>query len=150
MRLLSCLVKPAYYVLENEQYMKVEGIKMGAEKVICVSVKHHNQILAAHTNIIQNLQFYEHLPEVLAECLNILASQYDHTQLGDEILREIAAKTFNAQDNKGPRNFARFLVKFAEYAPRSVLKQLSLLLGQLDSEVCTFFPKSPDPFINVL
>lgn len=115
---------------------------MGAEKVICVSVKHHNQVLAAHTHIIQNLQFYEHLPEVLAECLYILASQYDHTQLGDEILREIAGKTFNAQDNKGPRNFARFLVKFAEYAPRSVLKQLSLLLGQLDSEVYLFLTHS--------
>lgn len=126
-------------MLENEQYMKDEKIRLGAEKVICVSVKHHNQILVAHTNIIQNLQFYEHLPEILAECLHILAAQYAHTQLGDDILREVASISFNAQDNKGPRNFARFLVKFAEYAPRSLLKQLSLLLNQLDSEVWLMF-----------
>jgi condensin complex subunit 1 len=129
--------------------MKVEGIRLGAEKVICVSVKHHNQILVAHTNIIQNLQFYEHLPEILAECLHRLASEFAHTQLGDDILREIASKSFNAQDNKGPRNFARFLVKFADYAPRSLLKQLSLLLNQLDSEVWLVFV-STDSFLILL
>jgi condensin complex subunit 1 len=126
--------------------MKVEGIRLGAEKVICVSVKHHNQILVAHTNIIQNLQFFDHLPEILAECLHNLAVEFAHTQLGDDILREIASKSFNAQDNKGPRNFARFLVKFAEYAPRSLLKQLSLLLNQLDSEVWQMFD-STDAFL---
>ncbi|KAJ3569809.1 hypothetical protein NP233_g4807 [Leucocoprinus birnbaumii] len=131
---ISCLVKPAYQALENEQYMKGTEVKMAAQKVICLSVKHHNQVLAANTNIIQNLQFYEHLPEILADLLYILATQYDHTQLGDDILREIAGKTFNAQDSKGPRNFSRFLIKYAEYLPRSVLKQISLLLAQLDSE----------------
>jgi condensin complex subunit 1 len=71
----------------------------------------------------------------MVECLTVLAGEYDHVQVGDEILREIVGKTFNAQDSKGPRAFARFLVKFAELAPRSILKQLSLLLDQLDSEV---------------
>ncbi|KAF5357209.1 hypothetical protein D9756_006855 [Leucocoprinus leucothites] len=131
---ISCLVKPAYHVLENEQYMKASDIRMAAQKVICLSVKHHNQVLAANTNIIQNLQFYDHLPEPLADLLHILASSFDHTQLGDDILREIAGKTFNAQDSKGPRNFSKFLIKYAEHQPRSVLKQLSLLLAQLDSE----------------
>jgi condensin complex subunit 1 len=61
--------------------------------------------------------------------------EFDHAQLGEEILREIAAKSFNAQDTKGPRNFSRFLTQFAEWAPRAVLKQISLLLSHLDSEV---------------
>ena len=52
-------------------------------------------------------------------------------EVGDRILREIVGKTFNVQDSKGPRAFARFLVKFAELAPCSILKQLSLLLDQL-------------------
>ena len=47
----------------------------------------------------------------------------------------IANKNFSAQDSKGPRAFSRFLIRFAELAPRQVLKQLSLLLSQLDSEV---------------
>lgn len=108
---------------------------MGVYKVICLAVKHHGHSLAAHITIMQSLQFYEHLSEPMAECLSVLAKEFDHAQLGDEILREIGAKVFNSQDPKGPRAFARFLVKFAELAPRSIMKQLSLLLGQLDSEV---------------
>lgn len=71
----------------------------------------------------------------MAECLSILAKEFDHAQLGDEILREIAGKSFSAQDTKGPRAFSRFLVRFSEESPRSVLKQISLLIGHLDSEV---------------
>lgn len=117
--------------------MKNQEVRLGVYKVICLAVKHHGHALAAQISIMQSLQFYEHLSEPMAECLAVLAHEFNHAQLGEEILREIAAKNFNAQDNKGPRAFARFLVKFAELAPRSVLKQLSLLLGQLDSEVRT-------------
>src|SRR6266852_6769987 len=87
----------------------------------------------------QSLHLNEHLPEPMAECLNVLLKEFDHAQLGDEILREIAAKSFNAQDTKGPRNFSKFLTQFAEWAPRTVLKQISLLLSHLDSEVRLFF-----------
>ena len=129
------MVRPAYHVTESEQYMKVQDIKLGVYKVICLAVKHHAHSLAVQITIMQSLQFYEHLSEPMAECLTILAKEYDHAQLGDEILREIASKTFNAQDAKGPRAFAKFLTRFAELAPRSILKQLSLLLSQLDSDV---------------
>ena len=121
--------------------MKVQDVRMGVYKVICLSVKHHGQNMATQIIIMQNLQFYEHLSEPMAECLSFLTKEFDHAQLGDEILREIAGKNFSsadkkaAQDTKGPRSIARFLVKFAELSPRSILKQLSLLLDQLDSEV---------------
>lgn len=121
--------------------MKVQDIRMGVYKVICLAVKHHGQNMATQIIIMQNLQFYEHLSEPMAECLTFLTKEFDHAQLGDEILREIAGKNFSsadkkgAQDTKGPRSIARFLVKFAELSPRSILKQLSLLLNQLDSEV---------------
>ncbi|OJA20254.1 hypothetical protein AZE42_02694 [Rhizopogon vesiculosus] len=131
---ITCLTHPAYRVAESEQYMKVQKIRMHVYKVICIAVKHHGHALAAQINIIQSLQYYEHLSEPMAECLSILAKEFDHAQLGDEILREIAGKTFNAQDTKGPRAFSRFLVKFSEESPRSVLKQISILLGHLDSE----------------
>ncbi|KAG6904314.1 hypothetical protein DXG01_011012, partial [Tephrocybe rancida] len=103
-------------------------------KIICLAVKHHGHSMAAQVAIMQNLQFYEHLAEPMADCITVLANEFDHAQLGDELLREIAVKTFNAQDKKGPRVFARFLVRFVELAPRSILKQLSLLQEQLDSE----------------
>ena len=118
--------------------MKSQQIKLGVYKVICLAVKHHGHGPAAQTTIMQSLQYNEHLPDPMAECLNVLLKEFDHGQLGDEILREIAAKSFNAQDTKGPRNFSKFLVQFAEWAPRAVLKQISLLLAQLDSEVRLF------------
>ncbi|KAH9963997.1 non-SMC mitotic condensation complex subunit 1-domain-containing protein [Lactifluus volemus] len=131
---IGCLTAPAYHVTENEQYMKSQPIKLGVYKVICLAVKHHGHGPAAQTAIMQSLQYYEHLSEPMAECLNVLLKEFDHAQLGEEILREIAAKSFNAQDTKGPRNFSRFLTQFAEWAPRAVLKQISLLLSHLDSE----------------
>jgi len=131
-----CITRPAYHITENEQYMKSQNIRLGVYKVICLAVKHHGHVLAAQISIMQCLQFYEHLSEPMAECLTVLAKEFDHAQLGDEILREIASKSFNAQDSKGPRAFSKFLVRFAELAPRSILKQISLLLGHLDSEVC--------------
>lgn len=115
--------------------MKVHNIKMHVFKVICIAVKNHGHALAAQINIMQALQYHEHLSEPMAECLSHLARDFDHAQLGEEILREIAGKIFNAQDTKGPRAFSRFLVKFCEESPRSVLKQISVLLGHLDSEV---------------
>ena len=115
--------------------MKSQPIRLGVYKVICLAVKHHGHALAAQISIMQSLQFYEHLSEPMAECLTVLAKEFDHAQLGDEILREIAAKNFSAQDTKGPRAFSKFLVRFSELAPRAVLKQISLLLAHLDSEV---------------
>ncbi|KAI0641280.1 non-SMC mitotic condensation complex subunit 1-domain-containing protein [Trametes meyenii] len=131
---INCVVRPVYYIIENEQYMKSADIRRGVYKAICLAVKHQSHALAAQISIMQSLQYYEHLSEPLAECLAALARDFDHSQLGDEILREIAGKTFSAQDTKGPRAFSRFLVRYAELAPRQVLKQLSLLLSHLDSE----------------
>ncbi|KAH0581355.1 hypothetical protein H2248_012446 [Termitomyces sp. 'cryptogamus'] len=131
---ITCMTRPAYHITENEQYMKVEAIKVGVLKIICLAVKHHGHTLGAQVAIMQHLQFYEHLAEPMAECLSILANEFDYPQLGDELLREIAGKNFNVQDQKGPRVFARFLVRFAELAPRSILKQFSLLREQMDSE----------------
>ncbi|KAJ7052444.1 non-SMC mitotic condensation complex subunit 1-domain-containing protein [Mycena amicta] len=131
---ISCITRPAYHVMENEQYMKSQEIKYSVYKVICLAVKHHGHSLAAQIAIIQGLQFYEHLSEPMAECLTVLAKEFDHAQLGDEVLREIAGMNFSGQDNKGPRTFSKFLIKFSELAPRLMLKQMSLLLGQLDSE----------------
>ncbi|KAJ7086035.1 non-SMC mitotic condensation complex subunit 1-domain-containing protein [Mycena belliarum] len=131
---ISCLTRPAYHVTETEAYMKSQDIKLSVYKVICLAVKHHGHSFAAQITIIQSLQFFEHLSEPMAECLTILAKEFDHAQLGDEVLREVASMNFTGQDNKGPRTFSKFLIKFSELAPRLMLKQMSLLLGQLDSE----------------
>lgn len=71
----------------------------------------------------------------MAEFLHILADTYDYPQLADEILRELSNKEFNSNDTKGPKSVSQFVVKLSELAPRLVIKQMTLLAKQLDSEV---------------
>ena len=46
-----------------------------------------NIVPGAQTSIIQNLSYFEHLSEPMAEFLHILSEQYDYPQLADEVLR---------------------------------------------------------------
>lgn len=71
----------------------------------------------------------------MAEFLHILAEQYDYPQLTDEILRELSNKEFNSNDTKGPKSVSTFMIKLSELAPRLVIKQVTLMAKQLDSEV---------------
>ncbi|KAH7878618.1 non-SMC mitotic condensation complex subunit 1-domain-containing protein [Lentinula edodes] len=131
---ISCVTRPAYQVAESEVFMKSLEVRQNFYKVICRAVKNQNHAATAQILLMQRLQYHEHLAEPIAECLTLLAKEYDHTQLGDEIIREISQKEFNAQDNKAPRIYGRLLTKFAEDSPRALLKQLSLLLAQLESD----------------
>jgi hypothetical protein len=92
--------------------------------------------IAAQISIVQNLTYFEHLSEPMAEFLHILAEQYDYPQLADEILRELSNKEFNSNDTKGPKSVSTFMIRLSELAPRLVIKQVTLLAKQLDSEVC--------------
>lgn len=95
-----------------------------------------DRLLASQISIVQNLTYFEHLSEPMAEFLHILAEQYDYPQLGEEILRELSNKEFNSNDTRGPKSVSTFMVKLSELAPRLVIKQMTMLAKQLDSEVC--------------
>ena len=98
----------------------------------------HDEILtgaAAQINVIQNLTYFEHLSEPMAEFLHILAETYDYAQLADEVLREISNKEFNSNDTRGPKSVSTFIAKISELTPRLVIKQMTMLAKQLDSEV---------------
>lgn len=89
----------------------------------------------------------------MAEFLHILSEQYDYPQLADEILRlvepnrlvcdssadtlrrDLSNKEFNSNDTKGPKSVSTFIIKLSELAPRLVIKQMTMLVKQLDSEV---------------
>ena len=75
----------------------------------------------------------------MAEFLQILSEQYDYPQLVDEILRELSNKEFNSNDTRGPKSVSGFISKLSELAPRLVIKQMTLLIKLLDSEVIDFF-----------
>ncbi|TQN64756.1 Condensin complex subunit 1 [Colletotrichum shisoi] len=93
--------------------------------------------MPAQISIVQNLTYFEHLSEPMAEFLYILADTYDYPQLADEILRELSNKEFNTNDTKGPKSVSQFIVKLSELAPRLVIKQMTMLAKQLDSESYT-------------
>ncbi|KAI0118015.1 condensin component [Hypoxylon sp. NC0597] len=134
---IGLLTRPVYMVLESEQRVKNTAIKMHAFKVLCIAVKHHGHGYAAQISIVQNLTYFEHLSEPMAEFLHILAEQYDYPQLADEILREISNKEFNSNDTKGPKSVSSFIIKLSELVPRLVIKQMTMLAKQLDSESYT-------------
>ncbi|GAA99455.1 uncharacterized protein L969DRAFT_93915 [Mixia osmundae IAM 14324] len=131
---IGCITRPAHQLAESELYMKSSEIRMGYYRVISLAVKSHGQAFATQTQVIQSLQYFEHLSDPMADLLAVLAKEFDHTQVAEEVLRQIAAKQFNAQDTKGPRSFSRFLTRLAELSPRIVLKQISTLQKHLDSE----------------
>ncbi|KAH8688874.1 condensin complex component cnd1 [Talaromyces proteolyticus] len=134
---VNLFTRSVYLLLENEQRVKNMAIRMHAFKVLCIAVKHHGHAFGAQTSIVQSLTYFEHLSEPMAEFLHILAEQYDYTQLGDEILRELANKEFNSNDTRGPKSVSSFITKLSELAPRLVIKQMTLLAKQLDSESYT-------------
>ncbi|KAI9800217.1 MAG: hypothetical protein M1825_004201 [Sarcosagium campestre] len=134
---VNLFTRSMYLVLESEQRVKSTSIRMHAFKVLCIAVKHHGHGFGAQTSIIQNLSYFEHLSEPMAEFLHILGEQYDYPQLSEEILRELSNKEFNSNDSKGPKSVSNFIVRLSELSPRSVIKQMTMLVKQLDSESYT-------------
>jgi len=77
----------------------------------------------------------------MAEFLQALVLSHDHRQLSDEVLRDISKKDFKdnttkeLKDTPNSKTFAAFLIKMSELCPKIVLKNMGLLIRQLDSEV---------------
>ncbi|KAG6008266.1 hypothetical protein E4U21_004728 [Claviceps maximensis] len=134
---IGLLTRPVYMILESEQRAKTMSIRMHCFKVLCIAVKHHGHGYAAQINVIQNLTYFEHLSEPMAEFLHILAETYDYPQLTDEVLREISNKEFNSNDTRGPKSVSAFISRISELVPRLVIKQMTMLAKQLDSESYT-------------
>jgi len=147
---IGLLTRPVYMILESEQRVKNTSIRMHTFKVLCIAVKHHGHGYAAQISCVQNLTYFEHLSEPMAEFLHILAEQYDYPQLTDEILRELSNKEFNSNDTKGPKSVSTFMIKLSELAPRLVIKQVTLMAKQLDSESHTLRSALIEVFGNML
>ena len=131
---ISLFTRPVYLLLESEMRVKSTAIRMHAFKVLCVAIKHHGHAYGAQTSVIQNLTYFEHLAEPMAEFLNILAEQYDYPQLAEEVMKELSNKEFSANDTKGPKSVSTFVARLSELAPRVVQKQVTYLAKLLESE----------------
>ncbi|KAK9448004.1 armadillo-type protein [Limtongia smithiae] len=131
---ISLFTRPAYLILEDETNIKNATLKMHVFKSICLAIKYHGHAFGAQTTLIQDLTYYDHLSETIAELLQILYEQYDYAQLSDDILRELSNKEFNSNDTKGPKSVSAFLVKFSELLPKLMVQKMSYFVRQLDSD----------------
>ncbi|KPI44556.1 Condensin complex subunit 1 [Cyphellophora attinorum] len=134
---INLFTRSIYLIMETEARMKITAVRMFCFKVLCVAVKHHGHAIGAQTSIVQNLTYFEHLSDPMAEFLHILSEQYDYPQLSSEIMRELAAKDFSPSDLKGPKSVSAFIIKLSELEPRLVIKEMGLLAKFLDSEAYT-------------
>ncbi|KAJ1885776.1 condensin complex non-SMC subunit Cnd1, partial [Kickxella alabastrina] len=132
---IGVFTRIAHKVMENPAYTK-DGEFMGALFTsLCLVLQNYNGLYGLVTMITQNLQHYEHLSESMAVLVQLAYEKHEGTQLADEVLRDIAGKAFNSMHDKaGPKNAARFLIKFSQLAPRALLRQMGLLIRHLDSE----------------
>jgi condensin complex subunit 1 len=131
---VNLFTRSVYLIMESETRIKTTATRMFCFKVLCVAVKHHGHAFGAQASIVQNLTYFEHLSEPMAEFLHILSEQYDYPQLSGETMRELTNKEFNPNDTKGPKSISTFLIKLSELEPRLVIKEMGLLAKFLDSE----------------
>nr|POE47968.1 condensin complex subunit 1 [Quercus suber] len=131
---IGLFTRPSYLILENEARVKSTGVRMHVFKVLCVAIKHHGHAYGAQTSVIQNLTYFEHLADPMAEFLSILIQQYDYPQLAEEVMKELSNKEFSANDTKGPKSVSTFVARLSELEPRQVQKQVTYLAKLLESE----------------
>ncbi|KAJ2614796.1 condensin complex non-SMC subunit Cnd1 [Coemansia sp. RSA 1365] len=132
---IGVFTRLAHKTMENPAYVKDSDFQLALFNVLCVWQQSYNGVYGLVTMVTQNLQHYEHLCECMATLVQLAYEQYGGTQLSDEILRDIAGKSFSSvHDKAGAKNTARFLVHLSQLAPKALLRQMGLLIRHLDSE----------------
>ncbi|PIA18386.1 ARM repeat-containing protein [Coemansia reversa NRRL 1564] len=132
---IGVFTRLAHKTMENPAYVKDNDFQLALFNVLCVWQQSYNGVYGLVTMVTQNLQHYEHLCECMAALVQLAYEQYGGTQLSDEILRDIAGKSFSSvHDKAGAKNTARFLVHLSQLAPKALLRQMGLLIRHLDSE----------------
>ncbi|TIA88190.1 hypothetical protein E3P99_02731 [Wallemia hederae] len=134
---VSCFTKPIWQLLENEQYTKNSDLKAVFFNVLSISIVSHGQLFTAQSSIIQNLEYFDHLAEPMAELLSHLYHNFNDTNLTHKCLVDVSHRTFTGNDLKAPRTFSKFIIKLTQQSPALVLKHVVLLQSHIDSDAYT-------------
>lgn len=130
-------LKPLFLLIEVEATTKVSALKIFVMKTIATMVKHHGQGSSVHNSIMNNLTYFLHLSNFNAELLHMLDHEYNHTQLIEDILKDIVLRSFSAKDTTGPKIIANFFIKLSELSPTVMLRQMSLIIRLLNNSSIT-------------
>ncbi|RKP17363.1 ARM repeat-containing protein, partial [Rozella allomycis CSF55] len=120
-----------YYLMENVNNVKKNGIKVQMQHIISVLVKKYGYGEGAKTGIKQNLNYFEHLGEAMAEMVEMIVVEYGSGYLIDDLLDDIHKSEIKGEMAK---TFSKFLIKISELLPKETLKNMSKLIEFLDDE----------------
>ncbi|CCD26792.1 condensin subunit YCS4 NDAI_0I02230 [Naumovozyma dairenensis CBS 421] len=134
---ISLFLRPLYVLIEIESITKVNSLTMFIQRIICMSVKSHNQASVIQDGIISNLTYFQHLSNFNAKLLTILSTEYNYPMLTEEILKEISSRRFNSKDTTGPKSISNFLVKLSELSPVVMIKQIGVVINLLNNSSIT-------------
>ncbi|TIA70796.1 hypothetical protein E3P91_02896 [Wallemia ichthyophaga] len=134
---VSCFTKPIWILMENELYIKNADTKAVFFNILSISIISHGQSFSAQTSIIQNLEYFDHLGEPMAELLSHLYHNYDDATLTHNCLVDVSNRSFSGADLKAPRAFSKFITTLTHHAPALVLKHVVLLQTHMDSDAYT-------------
>ncbi|SCU84144.1 LAMI_0C06436g1_1 [Lachancea mirantina] len=134
---INLFTRPLYILIETEQVLKVQSIKFFIIRIIGTVVKRHGQISSTQNAIMSSLTYYMHLTNFIAELLKVVNDDLDFPQLTEEVLRDLSNKEFNSKDSTGPKVVSNFLIKLSEVIPRTVLRQMTLIVRLLNNSSFT-------------
>lgn len=136
----NCLVKASHRIWENVEGVKSSNTRKGVIDVLTECTRSQGYPDSLKTIILQDLIYYEHLSEPIAELLKSLYSAEDSTcsQVCEEVLKTIGSHRFSSQESTTSTKIAAvFFAKFASISPKEALHTLTLFIDQLDSEAYT-------------
>ncbi|AGO11952.1 AaceriAGR273Cp [[Ashbya] aceris (nom. inval.)] len=134
---IGLFTRPLFVLVETEQVVKVQSLKLFIINVIATCVKNHGQYSSVQNAILSNLTYFPHLTAFNAELLQVISTEFEYPQLTEELLKDISNKEFNSKDTTGPKAISNFLVSLSELIPRVVLRQMTLLVKLLNNSSFT-------------
>ena len=134
---IMMFTRPLHSLMDIEATVKIASLKTFIQRIICLSVKNHRQLLNVQTFIMSDLTYFLHLSNFNAELLTLLNDKFNFSQLTEDVLKEISSRKFNIRDTTGPKSVSAFLVKLSELSPLIMLRQMSQLITLLNSNVVT-------------
>lgn len=76
-----------FSILLSPENLKTPATRAKANHIISICVKRYGHAFSVQTTVSQNLQYYEHLCDPMAELLDLMASEYDYPNLAGEVIR---------------------------------------------------------------
>lgn len=134
---VSCLLKTVHRILENPENVKNGVCRRTALEILADCACNQGCTFSLQTIILQDLIYFEHLAEPIAELLRLLYASEDSScaQMCAEVLKTMGNHRFSPQESTASTKIAAiFFAKFASVCPKEALKLLTYFVEQIDSE----------------